>query len=144
MDSIKFNNYKNRYAFKLEVDYDEQKINIIVKVIDENKFSEIAYYDFETIEKVLKHKHKSTAYIEAKNEKREDGEYFKFEKMQVYYNISFNKFLDLLEEGKIVYDIRIGTYGTGKDNGKPHDHGSGFRCNSKIFDELFEYKTTVD
>ena len=32
-----------------------------------------------------------------------------------------------MKEGLIVYDIRIGVYGTGSSKGKTHDHGSGFR-----------------
>lgn len=45
----------------------------------------------------------------------------------IYMNPSFNRFMELLRAGKIMFDIRIGSYKSGTKRGKLHDHGSGFR-----------------
>ena len=65
--------------------------------------------------------------VSAKREYRGDDEYFHFDKAEIYSNPSFDKFLGLLDDGKIMYDIRIGSYKSGRNYGKPHDHGSCFR-----------------
>ena len=41
--------------------------------------------------------------------------------------MTFENFLNALENGDIFVDIRIGVYNTGKNIGKTHDHGTGFR-----------------
>jgi hypothetical protein len=46
----------------------------------------------------------------------------------------------LLQEGKIMYDIRIGSY----PSGKSHDHGSGFRILPQSLDKLFAYHEEVE
>ena len=44
----------------------------------------------------------------------------------------FNNFLNLLDEGLIRYDNRLGVHGpTTKLAGKPHNHGGGLRINPK-------------
>ena len=35
-------------------------------------------------------------------------------------------------------DIRIGAYKTGKNKGKTHDHGTGFRINKEDLEEFFD------
>jgi len=144
MGAVDFNTFHGKYGFKLDVDNSTQKINILVKDLNSEDVKNIAYYDFDTLKSKLTEKHKSTAYIEAKH-KTDDGiEYFKFEKLTLYFNVSFEKFLEMVNDGTIVYDIRIGTYGTGKNIGKVHDHGSGFRCMGNKLDDLFANKKIID
>ena len=57
---------------------------------------------------------------------------------------SFTKFLNLIDKGLIMYDIRIGSYKTGKDVGKAHDHGSGFRILEKNLTKLYSTCETVE
>jgi len=35
-------------------------------------------------------------------------------------------------------DIRIGTYKSGSNMGKPHDHGTGFRVKKEFLDKLYD------
>jgi len=143
-DAVKFNSYKNIYGFKLNVDEIEEKIEIYVKDFNSNEVNNIAHYDFETLKTKLTNKHKNLAYIGTKNDKREDGEYFKYETLHLFSNISFEKFISLVKRGDIVYDIRIGTYNRGKNKGKTHDHGSGFRCTASILNEMFEDEKIIN
>lgn len=40
-------------------------------------------------------------------------------------------------KGRIMVDIRIGSYKTGDKIGKTHDHGTGFRIQSQHLTELY-------
>ena len=42
-------------------------------------------------------------------------------------HINMNKFKSAVENDKLKIDIRIGTYKSGKNIGKYHDHGTAFR-----------------
>ena len=49
-----------------------------------------------------------------------------------------NKFKSAVENDKLKIDIRIGSYRSGKNTGKYHDHGTAFRINKRDFMELFD------
>ncbi len=51
---------------------------------------------------------------------------------------SFEKFLELLSEGKILVDIKCGVYKTGPKAGKPYDHGTGFQIDKVYLNELYD------
>ena len=69
-------------------------------------------------------------------ERLEQG--IKFNKAVLLKNLTFEKFVKAVKEGIIVYDIRIGVYRSGKNKGKTHDHGSGFRVMKNNFDKVFD------
>lgn len=43
-----------------------------------------------------------------------------------------------------MYDIRIGSYKSGKNYGKAHDHGSGFRIMESNIHLLFAHNEMVE
>ncbi len=61
-----------------------------------------------------------------------------------YGTPSFTKFLNMIDKGLIMYDIRIGSYKTGKNIGKTHDHGSGFRILEKNLKTLYSASESVE
>ncbi len=69
--------------------------------------------------------------------KKENGqEYFHYKEAWLLKDIDPKQFLALSK-----YDIRLGVYRTGKNTGKPHDHGSAFRLtrlSEKTFPLLFK------
>ena len=81
---------------------------------------------------------KFIAFISAKHKKEDDKELFHFEKAILLSGLTFEKFLEAVKKGYIQYDIRIGVYRTGKNKGKSHDHGSGFRIKKNRIDEIFK------
>ncbi|MBI2005577.1 MAG: MvaI/BcnI restriction endonuclease family protein [Candidatus Aenigmarchaeota archaeon] len=127
--ALKFNTFVNKYGFKLEVDEKSRKVLLLVKDLATN---------FETLREIIEHKCQHIAFISAESKKEDGKEYFKFDKAVLLKNLTFEKFVKALKEGIIVYDIRIGVYRSGKNKGKTHDHGSGFRVMknnlSKVFD----------
>ena len=54
-----------------------------------------------------------------------------------------NYLKSLLEEGKIYVDLRIGQYHDGKNKGKTHDHGTGFRIKESDQPLLFKVKRRI-
>ena len=50
----------------------------------------------------------------------------------------------MLDNGFIMYDIRIGSYGSGKNYGKAHDHGSGFRIKEEHIKDLYLSHRTIE
>ena len=61
-----------------------------------------------------------------------------FQGSQFVEGLTFQKFIKFVKEGLIVYDIRIGVYGTGTSKGKTHDHGSGFRVSRTNIPRVFK------
>ena len=146
MFADKTNNYSGKYAFKLINDTNEKCIFIAVfslktkEIIDKS-----CGYTYADIEKVMKKKLKNLFYVTAETKKDRKGtEYFFFNKADIYEAPSFKKFLTMLENGLIMYDIRIGSYQSGANYGKAHDHGSGFRVLEKNLCKLYSTHKKIE
>jgi len=57
---------------------------------------------------------------------------------EIYKDFGFDKFLREIEKRGIMFDIRIGVYNSGRNCGKTHDHGSGFRVKATNFKNLYD------
>ncbi len=132
-------NYCNIYKFQLEVNRSDKKIYLKIFDINDNLIEKITYWDFESLKSKLNRKLKVLAYITSKNKIEDGKEYFLYEECKLYKFKDFEKFLELLENGTIMLDIRIGVYKSGTNFGKTHDHGTGFRIKevdiTKLYDE---------
>ena len=114
----------NKFSFRLINDREQKTLRIGVYDIKEHRLlDDTVGYDYAVLKNTLEKKLKNLFYVSAECDRRENLEYFFYNKAEIYMNPSFDRFLDLLERGLIMYDIRIGSY----KNGKLHDHGSGFR-----------------
>ena len=49
-----------------------------------------------------------------------------------------------MDQGKIMYDIRMGSYQSGRKIGKLHDHGSGFRIKPEDLPKLYAEHEKVE
>jgi len=101
---------------------------------------EVAYWNSNELEKAFLKKYKYRlvhAYADSKGEGKE--EQFKFHTALELYDFSFENMITLLREGIIKVDIRIGQY----SNGKPHDHGTGFRIQEKYLDRMFKSQNVL-
>lgn len=67
------------------------------------------------------------------------SEEFYFHTAIELYNFDFNNFIALLQASRIKVDIRIGQH----SNGKPHDHGTGFRIAEHDLSLLFKDKRVL-
>ncbi len=134
----KFNTCKGKFAFILDINGKEEKVNIKIKNMENNYVEDVdIYYSFETLRKIIDKKCKYIIFISAETKKDRGKELFKFSKAILLSGLTFEKFLDALKNGIIKYDVRIGVYRTGKLKGKTHDHGSGFRIFKSDLNKAF-------
>jgi hypothetical protein len=145
MFADKYNSFCNKYSFKLINDRDAQVLKIGVfdfntkELIDSN-----VGYTYKCLETVLKKKLKNLFYVTADRKYINGEEYFYFKKAEIYTNPTLDIFLKMIDDGNIMYDIRIGSYQSGSNYGKPHDHGSGFRILEGNFHLLYETYEAVE
>lgn len=137
-----YNTFLSTYGFKAKVNRCEEKIYIsIINLVTNELLSELVYYSFSTLKRKLDTKLKNLAYISANSSSINGQEYFQYTNIKFYYNPSFEKFLELIENGKIMIDIRIGVYHNPENTktyGKTHDHGTGFRIKESDLPTLYE------
>jgi len=70
---------------------------------------------------------------------RKNGKHFyHYNKAEIYHSFSFELFLKNIEIGNIMFDIRIGIHNSGKNKGKTHDHGSGFRIKRENLKNIYQ------
>lgn len=136
-----FNTHISGNNFKILVD---RKLQRLVLQVQDNFTKDIiyenAYWSFENIQKCLEHKLKYIAIVGADEKEENAKNYFKFTNIMLITGITLDKFLQALENGDILVDIRIGVYNTGKNKGKTHDHGTGFRIK---LDKLLKYANII-
>lgn len=138
----RFNSHISGSKFSLSINYQEERIYILVKGNDDSLDNSV-YYSFDSLRKAI-NKIENLAFVTADTEVIDGIEHFHFTQATIFYDfISFENFLKLLEEGLIMYDIRIGAYKTGANKGKTHDHGSGFRIKRENMKLLYKTSLTI-
>ncbi len=137
--SQNFNTHTSGYGFKLQVNKNEEKIYILVKNLETQEIINTQIcWTFGALKRKIEEKLNMIAYISAETKIERGNEYFYFNKATLLSGLTFEKFIFLLEQGKVMVDIRIGAYKTGKNKGKTHDHGTGFRINKEDLEEFFD------
>ena len=133
-----FNTFAGKYGFKLEIDKATKRLYVLVKdlatnlIIDRN-----TYWDLNEIKAKVETKCKNIAYITAKTVKKNDDEYFSFQKAVLLSGLTYKAFLKHLENDTIVFEIRKGVYKSGKKAGQIHDHGAAFRIAKRDIEKVF-------
>lgn len=98
------------------------------------------FWNLETLENAIKRKYVAEKVVFAGAESKGSGENEEFHFLNAILakGINGNRIIELVKEGKIVVDIRLGHYRMGPNKGKPHDHGTGLRIAESNQDLLFE------
>lgn len=133
----------DKYKMSLQINHNEQRLYLIVTDLNNKTLSNDIYWDFQTLQKATqKLKNLLLAFADTKNQ--DNQKYHRFTKAQLYLNFNFDNFLTELQNGSIMFDIRIGVYNSGKSYGKTHDHGSGFRIKKENFHLLYNTTQTIE
>lgn len=115
-----------------------EKLILEVKDVRTSEIDQDTYWDLSKIHKKIKGKLRNLVFCRA-DEKDIDGRrHFDFNYFECYFGFSYEKFLDALESGYIQVDFRIGADLNGKNAGKYHDHGTGFRINRDKLHLLYD------
>ncbi len=128
---------RSGFAFKLRIDKYKQKIFLCVFDHFGNLIEDFVYWDFDTLEEKLYRKLRLLAFIKASRRFINGVEYFHYTEMKLYSLKSFDMFINLVEQGKIMIKIEIGVFRSGKRKGQIHDHGTTFAI--KECDLLYLY-----
>jgi len=101
--------------------------------IDNSKNVE-AYWDNDTLRKAFENKYHRLVYVLADHKIERGKECFWFNEAFLLDGFSFERFSELVVEGKLKVDIRIGHY----PDGRLHDHGTGFRILPRYLPQCFK------
>jgi hypothetical protein len=132
VNGLEFNTIKDEYGFKVEVEKD--RVNLI-HYLD----GSVAYWLEEDLKEAFERKLKNLLLIKAESRGKGKDEEFRYNEGYLLNDFSFENFKNLIKEGIILIDIRIGQY----PNGKTHDHGTGFRIFLNNLDLCYENKIKV-
>jgi hypothetical protein len=94
----------------------------------------IAYYDENTLKEAFEKKYKKLILVLASSKKEGGKEWFWFNEAYLLEGFSFERFAELVKDGVVKLDLRIGHY----PDGRSHDHGTGFRVLPKDRPKCFE------
>ena len=138
MFSSHYSNTYGKWGFRLRPSDSENKLFIDVKDLNTDKRKDIsAYYDYAVLKDIIFKKLNILAFVSTESKMVNGKEHFHFTDCTVYHECDFQNFISLIEQDKIMYDIRIGSYKSGSMYGKVHDHGSGFRVKRDNFNDVF-------
>ena len=141
----KFNTYRNAYGFRIVNDTQGKKIVLEVSSLPEMEVIDSSvYWTYHDLEQCLLTKLKALFFVYADSDMRDGTEYFHYTQADIYLDPSLENLLKLIDRGRLMIDIRIGSYKTGKMKGKPHDHGTGFRIRPEDLSLLYEHHLHID
>jgi len=104
-----------------------------IKLISTKKT--LAYWTKNSLEEVFKKKYPhGLVFVKAECRGKGKNEEFWFNEAWLLKGFNFVAIKDLIKQGIIRVDIRIGQY----PDGRPHDHGTGFRVVEEKFDLCFK------
>jgi len=132
VNGIEFNTIKGEYGFKVTVEKD--RVNL-VHYLD----GIVAHWLETDLKEAFERKLKTLLLIKAESRGKGKKEEFWFNEGYLLSGFSFEGFKNLIKEGIILIDIRIGQY----SDGRTHDHGTGFRIFINNLDLCYENKKKV-
>jgi len=99
-----------------------------------------AFWPLSVFDNILRAKSNTILLVLAETRGRRTSAEEKFHYCEAYLLSGLNreKFRVAIQNDKLKIDIRIGTYRSGKNRGRYHDHGTGFRINKRDFLHIFD------
>jgi len=127
-----YNNLRGSPGFIINVNSD--RINLV-----HSEQGVVAYWDRNQLRNVFERKLPQLMYVMANYRGSGDAEEFYFNEAYLLKGFSFEDFGQLLEDGNIYIDIRIGQY----PDGRTHDHGTAFRVKQDELDNCFSNRKKI-
>lgn len=131
-----------KFQYKIDVNRKSRRVYLCVYNRCDELIERKVYWSFDYLEERLLVKLKYLAIINAWPNKINDWNYFKYYKIDFFKLKSFDKFLDLLEDGTIKVVFKVGIYLDEKRYGNTYDHGCGFAISDKDVCKLY-YKCDI-
>jgi hypothetical protein len=88
-------------------------------------------WNIEDIQNTVETKLQNIAIVSFQTKKSQGSNYVKYDNVEIVDNFTTEKFLNMVNDGSIKVDIRMGAYHSGPKKGQLHDHGTAFRVSHK-------------
>lgn len=129
-----------RFLFKLVVDYEKQKIFLLITDKNMNFIEKKSYWSFDVLKEKLERKLQYMALVKAWPSTINNEDYYKYYDIDFYKLKSFDEFIRLIEDGTIRVTFKIGVFRKGIRAGELHDRGTSFEIQEidmfKLFDKI--------
>lgn len=132
VNAKEFNMLKGKSGFKIGIQ--KNRIEIIASTNEV-----VGYWDKEGLKNSFERKLPKLLYVKAETRGSGADEKFWFNEAWLLNGFNFENFIQLLKERTILIDIRIGQY----PDGRPHDHGTGFRVFPGKLDLCFSHREKI-
>ena len=100
----------------------------------------VAFWEKDKLGDAFNKKYKNTLiYVKAKSRNKGKNEEFLFCEAYELSEFDYDGLINLLKEGIVKIDIRIGQY----PDGRVHDHGTAFRIDQRYLEKLFKKKKKI-
>lgn len=125
-----------------------QSLQILVlkeRLTADNKYKVDVYWPLTVLDDVLTSKSGKIVLVfaQTKGKPKTTEESFNYTEAYLLEGLSIKKLEQAVKTDKLKIDFRMGTYRSGKNKGKPHDHGTAFRINKRDFLELYDRYTKL-
>lgn len=139
-----YNLVNNKYIFKLDIDYNEEKLYLCIYDLNYNIIERKSYIYFDTIYTHLGLKLKRLAIIYGSIKKEQETNYFRYYKMQIYELINKETFINLLENGTINVQLIARISKSGNKQGKYRNKNLLFEIKKEDISKLFKINYLID
>jgi len=130
--STSFYNLKGKPTLKIDVKTD--KIELV-----NTEGEALGYWTKDVLKESFERKLPHVMYVKADTRGKGKTEEFWFNEVWLLSGFDFENFLELISHDHILTDVRIGQF----PNGKPHDHGTGFRVLPAKLELCFKDRTRM-
>lgn len=132
VNALEYNALKGKPGFKISAK--EKRIELVSK-----SGEVLGYWGKAILKGRFETKLPRLLYVKADSRGKGASEEFFFNEAWLLSGFSFENFLELVKEGTILVDVRIGQY----PDGRPHDHGTGFRVSPDKLELCFSQRKKI-
>ncbi|WP_338206919.1 MvaI/BcnI family restriction endonuclease [Lactobacillus juensis] len=143
-DKLQFNSQSNHF-FSITNNRENQTIDLNVYDSSQNLILDKvqAKWSYAALDKAIEKKLKYLAVVITNVKKYEKITFYNYHKI-IVTSIDKNVLLRALDDKKLLVDLRLGAYKSGKKKGKNHDHGTGFRITLDNLKKYTSFKTLIE
>lgn len=123
----------SKYSHNFKIKVDRQSKRVILEVYDQSNklIDNSTYWSFDVLTQQIEKKLKIIAIISADVRDTPEGKEYKYHDIHLITGLTIDGLINAIESGDLKIDLRLGVYSSGKNKGKPHDYGTGFRMSLK-------------
>lgn len=124
---------ENKHGFSFTVHEDTRTLRLMRHDVA------VGFWDFTDLKKRLREKLHETAFVDAKTRNSGPLEEFRFQRLTYCMNPSVEAFLDLLDRGEVILEVRMHV----RNSGSVRNHGSAFRIKKRSIPFLYASVTQL-